>query len=254
MSFFGKNIKKIRSVKNLSQQNFADLFDLKRATLGAYEEGRSEPKIENIIKVANYFSISIDHLLTRDLTVNELLKFKEGITTNIEAFKRENFTEIPCITEANLKEYTLHHDKSSFISQMPLLQLPLKNTLPLRGFTINNLEMSSHNKGFFPNDIVIGHYFPIDKLKDLINGTLVLVLIHEKLILRRIYTLKSKIVLKADHANIEDLSFDKKDLKEIWKIKYSFFKRIPEYKNDMENQLLLLTQELGKIKQQISGE
>ena len=46
MSFFGKNIKKIRSVKSLSQQAFADLFDLKRGTLGAYEEGRSEPKIE----------------------------------------------------------------------------------------------------------------------------------------------------------------------------------------------------------------
>ena len=30
MSFFGKNIKKIRSVKGLSQQAFAELFDLKR--------------------------------------------------------------------------------------------------------------------------------------------------------------------------------------------------------------------------------
>ena len=29
MSFFGKNIKKIRSVKNLSQQAFADIFGLK---------------------------------------------------------------------------------------------------------------------------------------------------------------------------------------------------------------------------------
>ena len=65
MSFFGKNIKKIRSVKNLSQQAFADLFDLKRGTLGAYEEGRSEPKIDTIIKVAKYFSIGIDSLLPR---------------------------------------------------------------------------------------------------------------------------------------------------------------------------------------------
>ena len=60
MSFFGKNVKKIRGVKRLSQQAFADIFLLKRATLGAYEEGRSEPKIDTIIKVANHFSISID--------------------------------------------------------------------------------------------------------------------------------------------------------------------------------------------------
>ena len=76
MSFFGKNIKKIRGVKGLSQQAFAEVFDLKRATLGAYEEGRSEPKIDTIIKIANYFSIKIDDLLTSELTVNKLLQFK----------------------------------------------------------------------------------------------------------------------------------------------------------------------------------
>ena len=75
MSFFGKNIKKIRGVKKLSQQAFADIFSLKRATLGAYEEGRSEPKIDTIIKVANYFSISIDNILTKEITVNQLLSF-----------------------------------------------------------------------------------------------------------------------------------------------------------------------------------
>ena len=54
MSLFGKNIRKIRNVRNMSQQSFADLFDLKRGTLGAYEEGRSEPRIETILKIANY--------------------------------------------------------------------------------------------------------------------------------------------------------------------------------------------------------
>ena len=55
MSYFGKNIRKIRSLKSLSQQAFAELFDLKRGTLGAYEEGRSEPKLETLIKIASNF-------------------------------------------------------------------------------------------------------------------------------------------------------------------------------------------------------
>ncbi|MTI32320.1 helix-turn-helix domain-containing protein, partial [Xanthovirga aplysinae] len=49
MSYIGKNIRKIRSVKKLSQAAFAQLFDLGRATVGAYEEGRAEPKIDTII-------------------------------------------------------------------------------------------------------------------------------------------------------------------------------------------------------------
>lgn len=252
MSLFGKNIKKIRKVKNLSQQGFADIFDLKRATLGAYEEGRSEPKIETIIKVANYFSISIDQLLTRDLTVNELLKFRGGITTDVNELIQEKFTEIPCITEANLTDYILYSDKDTFVNQMPSLKLPVKNTTALRGFTITNLEMTSHDKGLFPNDIVIGHYFPIEKIKELLNGTLVLALVANKLIFRRIYVLKDTIVLKADHASIEDKEFEKKDIKEIWKIKYVFYKRLPEYKDNLEDQLSLLANELSKIKRKIN--
>lgn len=251
MSFFGRNIKKIRKVKNLSQQAFADLFDLKRATLGAYEEGRSEPKIETIIKVANYFSIYIDQLLTRELTVNELLKFKGDITTDTNELILEKFTEIPCITESNMQDYTLYHDKTTFVNQMPKLKLPVKNSLELRGFTITNLEMTTQDKGLYPNDVVVGHYFPINKIKDLLNGTLVLILISGKLILRRIYVLKDKVVLRADHSNIEDKEYLTKDIKEIWKIKYSFFKRIPEFKDDVEDQLSILANELNKIKNQL---
>jgi transcriptional regulator with XRE-family HTH domain len=57
MSLFGANIKKIRQVKGLSQKTFADLLDLNRGVISSYEEGRAEPKIETILKVANHFSL-----------------------------------------------------------------------------------------------------------------------------------------------------------------------------------------------------
>ena len=114
MSFFGKNIKKIRTVKGMSQSAFAEIFGLKRATLGAYEEHRSEPKIETIIKIANYFSIKIDNLLTNEITVNELLQFKESLTTLSEDMQKKQFAKIPCITENNSSDY-VHHLKMIFL-------------------------------------------------------------------------------------------------------------------------------------------
>lgn len=72
MSFFGTNIKKIRQVKGLSQKAFADLFDLNRGVISAYEEGRAEPKIETLLKVAHYFSLDLDDFLTKSLQVNDL--------------------------------------------------------------------------------------------------------------------------------------------------------------------------------------
>ena len=53
MTHIGKNIRKIRSVKKLSQQAFADQFGLSRANIGSYEEGRAEPKIAIIMEIAN---------------------------------------------------------------------------------------------------------------------------------------------------------------------------------------------------------
>ncbi|SHE77707.1 helix-turn-helix domain-containing protein [Chryseobacterium takakiae] len=77
MSFFGTNIKKIRQVKGLSQKAFADLFDLNRGVISSYEEGRAEPKIETILKVANYFNLNLDKLLTEILQVNQLVSISD---------------------------------------------------------------------------------------------------------------------------------------------------------------------------------
>ncbi|MEN4761239.1 helix-turn-helix transcriptional regulator [Chryseobacterium sp. C39-AII1] len=72
MSFFGTNIKKIRQVRGLSQKAFADLFELNRGVISSYEEGRAEPKIETLLKVADYFNLDLHNLLTETLQVNQL--------------------------------------------------------------------------------------------------------------------------------------------------------------------------------------
>ena len=57
LSFVGENIRRIRQAKSISQAEFAALFGLGRPAVGAYEEGRSEPKIDTIIQIANHFSL-----------------------------------------------------------------------------------------------------------------------------------------------------------------------------------------------------
>ncbi|SFT50685.1 Transcriptional regulator, contains XRE-family HTH domain [Lishizhenia tianjinensis] len=78
ISKIGKNIKKIRKVKNLNQQAMADLLGLSRPSIGAYEEMRAEPKIESLIKLANHFKLDLGRLINEDLTVNEIHGFKQA--------------------------------------------------------------------------------------------------------------------------------------------------------------------------------
>ncbi|SHI34278.1 DNA-binding transcriptional regulator, XRE-family HTH domain [Mesonia phycicola] len=254
MSFFGKNIRKIRNVKNMSQQAFADLFELKRGTLGAYEEGRSEPKIETIILIANYFSISIDAILTTELTVNQLLKFKENIPLDNHIQIKEKFAEIPCITEKNSKDYIDNFDKQNFITELPSLSLPINTDKNFRAYTVMNLEMTNHDQGLYPKDIVIAEFVPKEVYKKLNNGNIVLALINNQLILRRLYIAKNKLILRADHKNIEDLSFKLNEVKELWKVRYVFYKRTPEVQaisTGVEEKLNFLEQEFLKLKNKI---
>ncbi|ULT27864.1 helix-turn-helix domain-containing protein [Sphingobacterium sp. E70] len=65
MSNVGNNIKKLRKVKGLSQQAFGDVFNLTRGNISSYEEMRAEPKIEIVLKIANYFGIPVQHLIEK---------------------------------------------------------------------------------------------------------------------------------------------------------------------------------------------
>ena len=250
MSLFGKNIRKIRNVRNMSQQSFADLFDLKRGTLGAYEEGRSEPKIETILKIANYFSITIDDLLTKELTVNHLLKFKGDLSLKVEDRIQEKFAKIPCITEKNAQEYLLNFEDEQFIADLPSLQLPINTDKKFRAFTVTNLEMTDHDQGLYPKDVVIGEFVPKSVYKKLNNGSMVLVLVKQQLILRRLYVTKNQLILRADHKSVDDLIFELSEVEELWKIRYVFYKRLPEQNSasNVEEKLNFLEQEFLRLK------
>ncbi|WP_194778464.1 helix-turn-helix domain-containing protein [Pararhodonellum marinum] len=75
MSKYGKNIKKIRSVRGLTQAQLAEMLEVSRGVISSYEEGRAEPKIETILKTAEVFHLSTDILLSSNVTVNQLSGF-----------------------------------------------------------------------------------------------------------------------------------------------------------------------------------
>lgn len=217
MSFFGKNIRKLRQLKSYSQQSMADFIGINRGALSAYEEGRSEPKINTIIKTANYFSIPIDQLLTKELSVNELLNFNSRLTVD-ERLQRKSFAKIPLINKANYQEYLRHHHKKEFIQSMAFIQLPLSTEDHLRAFEIQDLEMSYRDKGLFPKDIVVGQLL---KPKSLREEKLCIV-VGASVLVRHVFKTKKGFQLKANHPAIEDVWLQAEDIAELWTVKGVF--------------------------------
>ena len=155
MSYFGKNIRKIRSIQKISQSEFAELFDLSRASIGSYEEERAEPKIELINKVANHFSITLDELINKELTVNELYHFDVG---NEPTFKTNDNNTAPIQTLPLIHSHLLLSSKTSFekIKQTESIQIPV-NTNPEQTYaiSISPQRFTALPPNLQPNDVIV---------------------------------------------------------------------------------------------------
>ena len=67
MSIVSNNIKYLRRLNGLTQEQFARKIGIKRSLLGAYEEARANPNLLNLKNIANSFGITVDSLLKQDL-------------------------------------------------------------------------------------------------------------------------------------------------------------------------------------------
>lgn len=242
---FGKNLKKIRSVHGLSQQQFADIFDLKRGTLGAYEENRSNPKLETVIRIANHFSIGVEDLLISELTVNKLLKFNERLAVGSDSLKAFEFAGIPCVLPKDKSEFIKNYSAGFDLSQLSELKLPYVEVENRLAFAVDDLAMTSGVVEFFPKDIVIGVKIDVEAIEE---NNLVVALTKDELLLRRFSKDHQHFILKADHHGVEDVKLLPEDLICIWKIEHVFNYSLRSKEILLENRLAVIEETIASLK------
>ena len=69
-----ERIQKLRKEKNMSQEGLADILGISRQAVTKWENGESLPDIDNLIKISNIFSTSLDKLLKDESCVSNYEK------------------------------------------------------------------------------------------------------------------------------------------------------------------------------------
>lgn len=59
-------LKELRKQNNLTQSDIASIINSTQRTYSGYELGTSEPNIETLCKLADYYHVSLDYLVGRD--------------------------------------------------------------------------------------------------------------------------------------------------------------------------------------------
>ncbi len=106
---FAKRITDLRENRNLLQKDIAKIFEVEQATVSNWEKGKRVPDSDMLIKIANFFDVSIDFLLGNDkktkkyseteeeIIEKEILKrwlIKSGYMTNFQDLTNEELNKL----------------------------------------------------------------------------------------------------------------------------------------------------------------
>ena len=61
---FATTLKNLRELHNVKQEELAEYLKVSRPTIAGYETKRREPDYERLTKIAEFFQVSTDYLLT----------------------------------------------------------------------------------------------------------------------------------------------------------------------------------------------
>ena len=78
-SFFGENLKLLRTDKGMTQKDVAEKMTIAVSTYANWEQGRRDPSIEDIVNLAGVLEVDFNELFNYDF--DRMIKFemKEGI-------------------------------------------------------------------------------------------------------------------------------------------------------------------------------
>jgi transcriptional regulator with XRE-family HTH domain len=103
MHFLGKNLRHLRKQTAKTQSEIASLIQKGQTTIGNWENGISEPNLNELLIISNYFDIPVDKLLKADLSEEHIESMigmgrpydhSGGIELSAVREKEENLTYI----------------------------------------------------------------------------------------------------------------------------------------------------------------
>ena len=240
MSIVSNNIKSLRKQLGFTQEQFAEKIGIKRSLLGAYEEGRADPRLNNLQNMAKEFGVSVDILISKDvsnMSRQELQNLAEQqskaqapteklkvLSITVDKQERENIELVPQKAAAG---YLNGFSDPEYLEELPRFQLPM---LPQNG-TYRAFEITGDSMLPMPSGtIVIGQY--VESFKDIRNGkTYVVVSGKEGVVYKRVFNYveeNGKLFLVSDNKTYTPFEVAVEDVLELWEAKAFISLQFPD--------------------------
>ncbi len=74
---FSQQLKDLRKLNNITQDELAAMLDVKKHQITDWETQRSHPSVSILVRIADFFSVSMQELLEEPLQINPTIPFEE---------------------------------------------------------------------------------------------------------------------------------------------------------------------------------
>ena len=226
-------IRQLRKKLNLTQEQFAQQLSIKRSLVGAYEEGRAEPRLELLHRMASLGGISVDSFLHGAIEDSPELTTKRGkdiMIVTVDNDQKDNITLVPHRAAAG---YMNGYSDPEYVQELTSFRLPMLKQGTYRAFEISGDSMLP----ILPGTIVIGEY--VEDLSDLKNGkTYILVTQREGIVYKRVFNYikdNGKLFLVSDNRQYAPYQIEAEEVLEAWSAKAYISVQFPdvEAKNEV---------------------
>jgi len=227
MALSNQNLKYLRKLRGLTQEEFAQKLGIKRSLLGAYEEERAEPRMEVLETVCDMFKLTMDDLLRKDLSDT-----KSNYLSRRRAMKlATGRSEIPFVPVKAAAGYLAGYADPEFVDELNTFTLPMLSGGNYRAFEIVGDSMLPTPSG----SVIVGE--KIDNLEDVKNGNAYIVISrHEGIVYKRIQKngrSKSKITLVSDNPIYHPYTVNTDDVLEMWQAQMVISKATQQHQWDV---------------------
>ncbi len=243
MNQLASNLRILRKRQGLTQAQLAEKLGVNRSLIGAYEEGRSEPRLATLQLLAHILKVGLQELILGPLSGDEpRLVQRQSLRVLPVAVESTGEERVSLIPQKAVAGYTQGYADYEYIEQLrsatlPFPELQAKGTL--RIFQIEGDSMLPVPSGAY----VIGSY--VERWQDLKSGQCyVLLTANEGIVYKRIENrLESAghLVLCSDNPSYRSYSLPPEELLEAWEATGFIQFQLPDEKArlELENQKLM---------------
>jgi transcriptional regulator with XRE-family HTH domain len=221
-----KNLKSLRKQNSLTQADLAQKIGVNRSLIGAYEEGRAEPKLKTLMVIAKQFGYALDDLVAGDVSTIKSNKKKFLVDTAGSSLRilpiaidrsedRELASLVPVKAAAG---YLQGYGDVDFIESLPHFTVPYPELPQDRTYRVFQI----HGESMLP--LASGSYVLCEYMQDWSrvrsDECYVLLTKDDGVVYKRVINRlaeENKLTLKSDNPDFQPYDVDADKVLEVWK-------------------------------------